>query len=148
MLLSALLTFIQSTSVVQACSPSFSPSGIASGSWQQCLRSVAEERGEPVPLFGRFASRPDPQLLEEGPTRPQLRALRSCTEAWLRRAPSASGRIELELMIDEEGRARPELVVDTVGDGALALCFVQRAREWRFGPGPGRRVRLPFVFSL
>ena len=147
MLLSALLTFIQSTSVVQACSPAFSPSGIASGGWQQCLRSVAEERGEPVPLFGRFASRADPPILEEGPTRPQLRALRSCAEAWLRRDPSTSGRIELELTIDETGGTHPELVVDTVGDGALALCLVQRARAWRFGPGAGRRVRLPLLFS-
>jgi hypothetical protein len=147
MLLCALLTFVQSTSVTEVCSSAFSPSGIATGSWQSCLKTVAEARGEPVPLFGRFASptatwSPAADLV---PSRAQVRALVSCAERSLRSDPWLSGRIELELAIDEDGRVRPEVVVDTVGDGSLTLCFVQRARAWRFGRGPARRIRLPIV---
>lgn len=71
----------------------------------------------------------------------------------LRRNPSLSGAVELELTILPTGRVDNAAVLATslVGPGVpeVSTCLTTTARNWRFGRGPYavETVVFPFVFS-
>ena len=74
-------------------------------------------------------------------------------EEGLRRNPSLSGQIDLELTILPTGHV-DEVVVPTTslagpGQKEVTACIATRARNWRFvrGPYAVERVVFPFVFS-
>jgi Ca-activated chloride channel family protein len=83
--------------------------------------------------------------------RRHLAQVRACWEQTLTIDPSLSGRVVLEMVIDEKGRViSATLVENPIGDAALGQCIERAARSWRFPGFPGGSaisVRYPFTLQ-
>lgn len=69
--------------------------------------------------------------------RRQLGALKRCYESSLKRNPALSGKLQIEWVIGRGGGVKEARVLeDTLGDPAVARCFVRQFRKMRFAPPP------------
>lgn len=83
--------------------------------------------------------------------RRHVNQIRYCYERELTKDPSLAGRIEVKLVIGQDGSvASAQVERDTMRNDAVATCIVGRIKRFRFPPPEGGGivvVRYPFVFS-
>nr|ACX33968.1 conserved hypothetical protein [uncultured bacterium RM35] len=88
-----------------------------------------------------------PVPIEEMVARRQ-RQIRACYERSLKRDPTLSGTVSLQLRVGPEGRVTQAHVesASTLADPQVSECLQHEATSWRFATGKNATVVYPFVF--
>jgi TonB family protein len=79
-----------------------------------------------------------------------LRALKDCYERQLKRFPQLQGKIVLSFEITESGKVTgASFAEDTLKNGEVKQCILERARFWRFPKPDGGSVfvQFPLLFT-
>jgi ferric-dicitrate binding protein FerR (iron transport regulator) len=88
----------------------------------------------------------EPVAIEEM-VRQRGRQIRACYERSLKRDPSLSGTVALQLRVGASGRVVQTAVESSTLDAPeVASCLEREARTWRFSEGKNATVVYPFVF--
>lgn len=89
----------------------------------------------------------DEDLARERVTKAMRRYQKSidaCLEAARKRSPTASGQVDLSLLIVER-KVTPTVAKDTSGDTQLGSCLLEAARAWEL---PAASLTMPWAVSL
>ncbi len=81
--------------------------------------------------------------------RRQSSGIQRCFETELKRSPTLSGKLEIEITIGENGRVEEaSILTNSLGSAAVAKCAVSRIRRWRFPKPTGGSVTFVAPFNF
>ncbi len=114
-----------------------------------------DERGDGGP---KFKVVPQTPVVEDGLSRDEIQRVvrlkqgeyRYCYEKQLQSRPDLEGKVTLKFVVGPTGRVLvTEVLEDTLGEGEVASCIANKARNWQFPRPRGGgvvAVKYPFLF--
>jgi len=73
--------------------------------------------------------------------------VRHCYMQRIKENPRTSGRLMVQVDIEDGRVQRIHFAEDTIDDPELNACIQRRIRTWRFSPDTNQNIALPFAFS-